>query len=298
MGFVDWLADSIGHVREAGFDGLKYAVNLLYMGALRRVLPSGGGENVFSKEWDVLLILDACRTDVLADVAPDYPFLDTPGTHRSTASTSREWMETTFVDEYRTEMADTVYVTANPYSRAVDSDQFHAYEPLYDYGWDEELSTVPAETVTDVAVRSWREHGDDADRMIVHYMQPHLPSVPHPLTYETEFLTGWQGLLIGNVDPDELWTAYERNLEYVLDSVQLLLRNLEAETVAITADHGNAKGEGWVYGHPYGIPLDCLRTVPWYTTSGTDDDTYTPERHDRQEADAEIEDRLAALGYR
>jgi len=35
----------------------------------------GVGNNVFNKDWDLLIILDSCRVDALKEVAENYEFL-------------------------------------------------------------------------------------------------------------------------------------------------------------------------------------------------------------------------------
>lgn len=231
-----WLADE-------GPLGLVYIFNQVWMGVLRRLSPLfDGGTNIYEREWDVLLVLDACRVDALAEVADDYAFLDTPGTHRSTASTSIEWMETTFVDEYEPDIKQTVYVTANQHSESVSDLPFLAFEEVYDYGWDDDAGTVPADVVTDVAIKTGREY-EERDRMIVHYMQPHFPSIPRPLGHGNKYDNVWKGLMIGRGNKEELWKSYIANLRYVLDEVGDLLENVDADRVAITADHGNGMGE-------------------------------------------------------
>jgi len=67
------------------------------------------GTNAFDREWDVLVVLDACRADLLRSVAPDFEFFGEIETVRSVGSSSSEWLENTFVD--RPETARTVMVT-------------------------------------------------------------------------------------------------------------------------------------------------------------------------------------------
>jgi hypothetical protein len=110
MSLRDFLYTTREWVDEEGLLGLKYAVNQAWMGVLRRSSPLfEDGTNVYEKDWDLLLILDACRVDAIEEVADEYSFLDTPGTMRSVASTSIEWMEETFTDEYSDEIKNTVY---------------------------------------------------------------------------------------------------------------------------------------------------------------------------------------------
>ncbi|WP_396612633.1 hypothetical protein ACH9L7_04980 [Haloferax sp. S1W] len=301
MGLKDFVDTSRDWVQAEGAQGLKYSLNQLYMGLLRRTTPFfPPGTNVYDKEWDLLLLIDGCRVDAIEEVADEYSFLDNPGTNRSTASTSWEWMKTTFTSEHADDISKSIYVTANQHSEKVSEEPFIAFEDVYNYGWDNGVRTIPAETVTDTAIRLGREFRDEHERMIVHYMQPHFPSVPKPIGHGDKFDNVWKSLMIGTRDVDQVWDSYIENLRYVLDSIEVLLENIDAETVAISADHGNAKGEWWVYGHPHGMPLDCLREVPWYTTTATDRGKRIPEEIQTEEKpdQSEINERLKALGYR
>lgn len=164
---------------------------------------------------------------------------------------------------------------------------------------DSDHGTVLADTVTDVAIDAGREHADSRDRMIVHYMQPHFPGIPEPIGHGNKFDNVWKGLMVGRGDRDGIWESYIENLRYVLDHVEVLLENVDADTVAITADHGNAMGEGGVYDHPLGVPIDCVKTVPWCTTSANDERTRTPSvTRDESDVNTTVNERLESFGYR
>lgn len=307
MTFFDWVRETRENVARDGWDGVRESIYELQLGAFRRLEPfADPGTNIFERDWDVLLVLDGCRTDAMAEVAAEYDFLDTPGVHRSPGSASYQWMERTFTDEYADEMQRTAHVTANPFSADFCTpEEWAVLDEVWRDGWDDDVGIVPARTVTDRAIHAARSHGEDFDRLLVHYMQPHFPSVPEPMGSGAELEDwrdgremAWQGLRRGRFTEAEVWNAYIENLRYVLDDVDLLLENLDAERVVLTADHGNAKGEWGIYGHP-NIPMDVLREVPWYVTSATDDETYTPDvTPDSTEDDISVEDRLQALGYR
>ncbi len=307
MTFADWLAETRARVAREGMDGVRASAYGLWMGALRRADRfADPGVNVYDRSWNALVILDGCRADVLRGVAPEYDFLDNPGTHRSPGSTSYEWMERTFTDEYADEMKETVHVSANPFTHQyLDAERFALLDEVWRDGWDEEAGIVPARPVTDRAIRAGRER-NRGERLLVHYMQPHFPSVPCPLggaaTLE-EWRDGremaWQGLRSGEFTEREVWQSYVANLRYVLDELTVLLDNLDAECVAITADHGNAKGEWGIYGHP-NVPLDVLRTVPWFVTSATDRRTRDPDVDATEQGETTgktVAQRLQALGY-
>ena len=94
------------------------------------------GTNVFEREWDVLVVLDACRADLLAAVASEIPFLDDVETVRSVGSSSSEWLENTFVGHAET--ARTVMVTANTWTdRYLTADDFRALDEVWKYAWDD-----------------------------------------------------------------------------------------------------------------------------------------------------------------
>lgn len=304
MTFADWLSDTSNRVRNDGFDGMRESLYDLYVGGWRRADRfHSSGDHVFDREWDVLVLLDGCRVDVMDEVADEYEFLDDPGTLTSVGSSSIQWIERTFTDEYAEQLRETVYVTGNPFSKRVLSDgDLFALDEVWRYGWDAEVGTVPARNVTDRAIAAGREH--DAERLVVHYMQPHFPSVPDPLTsgMNAETLgdgegwdSPWHRLRRGELDEASVWSAYRENLHYVLEDVGLLLENFDADQVVISADHGNAVGELGVYGHPK-VPLSPIRNVPWYRTSATDTRSYEPDLEPSDEI-GDVEEKLNALGY-
>ncbi|WP_212750775.1 hydrolase [Haloterrigena sp. H1] len=258
---------------------------------------------MYERDWDVLVLLDACRVDLLEEVADEYSFLDDPQMLTSVGSSSIEWLENTFVDEYTHEMGETAYITGNPFSkRVLSTEDLLVLDEVWRYEWDEKRGTIPARAITDRAITAGREN--DCERLIIHYMQPHFPSVPEPLSdgMNAETLgdgegwdSPWHRLQRGELDQETLWSSYRENLRYVLDDVTLLLENLDAETVVISADHGNAAGEFGVYGHPK-VPLKPIRNVPWYETTANDTESYVPEREIGVDQ-GKIEEKLGALGY-
>lgn len=73
-------------------------------------------------------------------------------------------------------------------------------------------------------------------------MQPYLPSVPDPLSDGMNAETlgqgkGWESpwklLRKGELTYERVWGAYRANLNYVLDEVELLLKNVDAERTVI-----------------------------------------------------------------
>lgn len=307
MTLADWLSETADRYREDGLRlGTAESAYELYIGALRRVNARWErGTNVYDDEWDVLVLLDGCRVDLMESVAPEYGFLDRPDTRRSVGSSSIEWLEGTFTDERRAEMRNTAYVTGNPFShRVLDGGDLQVLDEVWTYAWDDDAGTIPARPITERAVDVARR--ENPERLVVHYMQPHFPSVPDPLgggmnadtLGEGEgWYDPWDRLRRGELTAERVGESYRENLRYVLDEVALLRENVDADTVAISADHGNAAGERWVYGHPK-VPHRQIRRVPWYLTDAEDTGSLEPtlEREDRREDD--LEGKLSALGYR
>jgi len=278
--------------------------------AIGRVLPYG--ENVYDREWDVLVVLDACRPDALEAAAPSVEFIDDVGRIRSVGSCSSEWLENTFDPAARGEaVGRTAMVTGNTWTdRYLDAGAFAALDEVWKYAWDDDLGTVPPGAVTDRAIATARE--GDHDRLVVHYMQPHHPFVASPLegdsgmartSRESSERSPWVLLRRGDADPEAVWEAYLATLERVLGSVGTLLENVDGR-VAITADHGNLFGEWGLYGHPMHTPVPALLSVPWCETTARDRGTRDPALAPPEplpvsrvyDADGD-RGRLEALGY-
>ena len=199
---------------------------------------------IFDDNWDTLIVLDACRYDLWEDVAKGYAFPQSINHNyvHSPGSTSHEWMRENFSAEYKEIMAQTAYVTANPFSKNyADESDFALVDEVWQYGWDDGIGIVPPQTVTDRAIDVIQS--SPTPRTIVHYMQPHFPSLRHPELgsrvnpKENNWINGsiWSKLEDGEVSKETVWDAYSDNLRDVLKSVELLLTNHDASKVIITS---------------------------------------------------------------
>lgn len=286
-------------------------VNNKFIGPIyKKILHQFGtrqtGTNIFSRQWDACVVLDACRYDLMESVKSDHKYLRNFGSIWSVDSKTHAWLKKTVDRTAETKLQDTVYVTGNPFSEYVlDDNPFGKLDEVWRYAWKDDLGTVPPRPITDRAIQHGRT--ESFDRLLVHYMQPHVPFLDweeqKPLsmgnfgTDDPEVLDTWGRLRDGEVNPDEVWNAYRRNLKIVLDDIELLLRNLDAEDIIITSDHGNGMGEWGIYGHPLHMPFEPLRKVPWIRTTAEDGATHSPKRYITTEDDSMIENRLRALGY-
>lgn len=153
--------------------------------------------------------------------------------------------------------------------------------------------------MTDHAIAQGRSR--DQSKLVVHYMQPHGPYIADAVkngTSPTESeQDGWRSLRDGKAYKDEIWEYYLDNLRLVLDQVEVLLENYDAERVAITSDHGEAFGEFGAYGHPEGFLHPVVKRVPWIETTAQDKETRAPDIGPGVDKDVDMEERLEALGY-
>jgi hypothetical protein len=311
MTFSDWLDETKLRFEQEGLGAVKPSFSELYMGAWSRVgRVYNYGTPIWDTEWDLLIVLDACRVDLLREVAGEYPFITTVEETDSVGSMSAEWLRKTFAPAHADEVARTAYITGNPFSNRVglDSADFAELDEVWQYAWDEEMRTIRPRPLTDRTIRLFRE--GPPDRVVVHYMQPHAPFLSAPelgtdlgtpeegFGEVSEQKTVWQRLRDGEVSRDRVWEAYRENLRSVLDDVNLLLSNVDADRVVITADHGNALGEFGIWGHPDYVPLRAVKRVPWVLTEAVDTGSHEPEEWQPVSAnESDLQQRLRDLGY-
>lgn len=287
---------------------------------------TGLGRNIFSEEWDLLVILDTCRPDAFHECVEEF---DGSASEIevcwSTGSATPEWLASTFSTRYSDVLKETTVVTSNPWYDRILGEGFRPEErwgaawapcdwntaPIeslksviraYEYETrdvDQDQPKAPAGVVTDLAIKASRS---GTERLIVHYIEPHAP-YNTPARQEGRDLYSWEKepwkFLREGGKKSRVWDAYLTELEYGLHELNSLLRNVSAENAVITSDHGEAFGEWGMYGHMVGRPIPALRRVPWIKTSAEDTGTRTPEvEYSDQEANKDVTDRLKALGYR
>lgn len=257
---------------------------------------------IWQRDYDVLIILDACRYDVFSEVIHEY-FDGKLVAVKSPASVTLDWLKKVWSGRF---WSDIVYVSASPmvnkrgFFRDFDARKHFLYiEEVWDWGWDEKLSTVPPERVN-LGVRlvlaklKLKKLSYKRDyKIVAHYVQPHAPYIVlrnlASLVSESSaskdivdialrrfgYVTGkfsMDRILLGllkeylkdkhKVDK-VLRKAYVENLRWVLEQVAKLYSELGGRIV-ITTDHGELLGEHGLYFH-MDIPFPELRIVPWFT---------------------------------
>lgn len=259
--------------------------------ASRRIDPFVGATIWDLCDWDICCVLDGCRVDTFRSLRDD------AHAYWSVASTSQDWLARTFDGR---DLSAVAYVTGNPYAPELDTDAFAHFHHAPVRGV-EGIETVPPDVLADRAIEAWRRR--DAlgiDRLVVHFMQPHVPFRGKAEWFQDYYGTDTWGSSIWHdvgetIDRQDWLWAYRDNLAWALvDGVGRLAGNADA-TIGVTADHGNAAGEWGYWGHPGGCLHPAVRKVPWLTVEGTDRATVEPETPSA--GDVDPQQQLEALGY-
>jgi len=282
-------------------------------------LRHGDGEDVIVRDWDNLVLLDACRYDTFENLNHIDGELSAVV---SRGGSSWEFMQGNFVGR---DLHDTVYVTANPHTGKLDDDVFHAVEMLHLDRWDDEHETVLPSDVVDAAIDAHERYPNK--RLIVHFMQPHRPFIgPKGQELREELqLSGFNRTLAyedsegdreetaftarverGEISIPRIREAYRENLEVVLEHAGELVDAISGKSV-VSSDHGELLGDQFTpltrpkYGHSWEhLKNEELYVVPWLEIDSNERRTVVsddPTGIDRGR-DEEVEDRLRALGYR
>ncbi len=282
------IRHGISEVR-GNYDSLEWWRNRVFVpyvvGTATRLHPAYPGYDeavhVMDEDWDVLVVLDACRADFFERVA-DLETFDEYRRVVSLGSHSSEWTRRNFGGR---EFGDTVYVSANPHTSLVAGDSFHDVVELWEDAFDDEAGVVLPDAVVDAAVAASEAYPHK--RLVVHFMQPHGPFVGSDVEDPTESEAAH-------------WRAYAENLEYGLDYALEVTETLPGKTV-ITADHGRLYSTGLkrslgLFAHKPRLRFPELVVVPWAVVEGERTDVRVGETSSAP--GTQVEERLRQLGYR
>ncbi len=286
----------------------------------------GSGTSILDKEWDNLLLLDACRYDEFRRISPFQPSIIDK--RITLGSKTPEFLQRTFRN---IRLHDVVYVTANPQVLKFLAKNEEGAPIFYDTislldEWEAETQTIPPETVRKAALEAAETYPDK--RLLIHFLQPHAPF----LGRTANAIKRRTGKTIGGLDPgrdytevkprdietasyrdmlregvtrEEIRCAYRETLQLVINECLPLIDTLPGKT-AITSDHGELLGdpiypfgrERWE--HPSGYRTTELCVVPWLKFGGENRKQVISEAPKQSSpADREkIEKRLRSLGYK
>jgi len=134
---------------------------------------------LMDENWDLLIILDACRYDFFKKVYKKYLVDGTLKKAKSPGLNTMDWLNKVFKKKYK----DITYISSNPYINSkkrvktkADSSfdakmHFKKIIDVWLFSWDDCVGSVLPDAVTAAAINS------RATRKIIHYIQPHNPYV-------------------------------------------------------------------------------------------------------------------------
>jgi len=232
---------------------------------------------IYRLDWDVLIILDACRYDffvrAIKDLGINYSKLLKV---KSAGSCTMEW----FINTFDRPIDNSIYISGNPYIgnyRNIFNDVeydprriFYRVREAFIDAWRkiEGVYAVSPTIVTKIALVNMMIA--PKRKVIVHYMQPHAP-YPHAKDLRKYFIDDmgrpdvllWKALMRGELEPERVKNAYYENLIWVLKALQDIIRLAGRRRIVITSDHGELFGEHGLYNHPCGVRVPELIEVPW-----------------------------------
>jgi len=252
-------------------------------------------DRIAGTDWDVLVVLDACRVDTLRRVA-GWPV----DSAVSPASCTPRWLAAV---ADRGTFDGTHVVAGNPQYAKVDVDVGEeSLERCWETHWDEELQT----TLPEAMLKSVTETVADASNVVAHLQPPHWPYVARlgddwSLAYGDlgpwktngdEVVSVQVAMQRGLIDADRARRAYRASVQSVWEVLCEYLSEWvdDGYSVVVTADHGETFGRAREFGfyeHPCGCRIPPLVNVPWIELRPRTDRTGS----------GTVQDRLRALGY-
>jgi hypothetical protein len=251
-------------------------------------------------DWDVLIVLDACRHDVLSEVA-QWPIGSAITPETSTGRWLPKMKEYNVFDGAHVVAANSQYAKLDVGAANV--------EGVWDSAWNSDLGNAPPEPVFDTV----DDHIADGRTPVVgHTLPPHAPYVGKldtewiPLQPELDIMHGWDtadnaanmswqaAMARGAVPAEEARRAYQTSVASVWDSLEPYLARWVRDglEVVVTADHGEVFGhyrDFWLYEHPAGCFVEPLCKVPFIHFPGDWHADVDPRS---------VDEHLRALGYR
>lgn len=225
------------------------------------------GENLLEENFDYLIILDACRYDTFKE---NNHIKGNLSKKNSLAPHTSEWPRKTFTKKHN----DLIYVSASILTSTKDKtgfavkDYVYKLENVWEYGWNEQYQTVLPQTVKDVTLNLIKRY--PSKRFIIHFIQPHQPFIKNGysiggvtnLEQKRNTKSAFQLAKSGKIKREEILELYRDNLILVLKEVEKLVAELDGKII-ITADHGEAFGEKFIWEHVPGVYIKELIEVPW-----------------------------------
>lgn len=244
-------------------------------------------------DWDVLIILDACRCDAFCNIFKYKEVIRVD----SDATATPEWLKKTWTKKYD----NIIYLSGNPFVNSkgvktndnsfVGGDHFEVKD-CWDGAFNKKTGRIESSAMKMYAI-GYLNALKTGKKLVIHFMQPHSPYIFGDTKHNSFFTTlskiipMRQQLLLNKVKfirklkprtestyseyytDKEIKEAYMRNLESAREDVEYVVNQaaMFGFKVVITADHGELFGEYERYGHG-GKVVPELISVPWIEVGG------------------------------
>jgi len=252
-------------------------------------------------DWDVLVVLDACRYDALSRVT-HWPVESC----RSPGTATGQWLRAC----ERSGVLEDSYVATGNVNYANWDVGAAEIEHVWRDHWSDHLGNVLPEPVLDAADDFL---ADGSRPVVAHILPPHAPYVAkvgnswipafpdtdvwrrNPDRDDEDKLSPQVAMASGQVDMDRAIDGYRASVEATWNTVVDYVSEWVADdiTVIVTADHGETFGRlrDWgMYGHPNKVHVGPLTKVPWIVF-----ESAAPI--DENESATGVQEKLEALGY-
>ena len=242
----------------------------LYESILQRIVfkifLKNRGKSIIEEKFDHLILLDACRYDFFKE----NNILDGQLSKRiSIAPHTSGWLRKSFTKKHD----DLIYISANPETAKKQHNYFkltdyvYKIENVWKYGWDDKYKTVLPHTLREATLKVVSRY--HSKRFIIHFVQPHQPFIRNGYSIGLSSISGsnnkesiFQLAKRGKIKRKEIMQYYRENLVLVLKEVKKLVNHLDGRII-ITADHGEAFGEKFIWEHVPGVYTKELIEIPW-----------------------------------
>lgn len=250
--------------------------------------------------WDIIIILDACRLDSFIKILPDIYLDNCFQVVNSEASATTAWLEKHWGNDFH---MDIVYISGTPFvnSKGICIEDTSSFDgrnhfgiifDTWDWGFNKKTGRVEPEAIVQDAIVAGRINS--GARLIIHFMQPHSPylfekkkleplaflhklipkkifqflrhRIPTLIRYNTSIHIPEYNQHFLYSD-DEIQKAYEKNLKSVEKYLKILIDFFSDKNIIITSDHAEYLGEDGKYGHG-GELNDFITSVPFVKIIG------------------------------
>ncbi len=245
------------------------------------------------EDWDVLIVLDACRADTFAETCAVAEVV------RAAGPCTPAWIRAAgpLLQE-----RGAVYFSANPVvdrevrkcgldlpaGRQAGIEMVPVWQSQWGRFTAHQIPSVHPLSVNGVVAAHVQMGRLEGRPLVVHYVQPHSPYIGAvPLAFARWGGAGapaggefgeachklrrpGRAVKRGEITWEQLRAAYRANLELVWHAARLLASQLAPRRVIVTSDHGELLGEDGKFGHECGYTgYEELWRVPWLCLEGS-----------------------------